>query len=137
MTDNTSGQPTPSFGGITDLVSTIKGAVRNIAQLNTSLKNARAFAIGTTTAINNLGTTSTQVLPVDSTRISVLFHNPSDSVVVLVAPNAVASFTARGGSFLILPQDSLPLAGSVQVAWNAAAQSGTTNPLTISTVSQN
>lgn len=114
-------------------VSVLKGVVQNLSQLIAAQRFAGSFTIGTTTGTNTLGTTSTQVVAADSKRTSLVFHNPSSTVMVLLAQNAVATWSAPGGAFVLLPQDYLSLSGVVQSAWNAAAQTGTANPLTVTT----
>ncbi len=102
---------------------------------------ASTLPVSAPLAINNLGTSSIQVIGANPARTSLLFHNPNDSVSIIVCPatNAsgaalAASFATRGGGFLILPQDYLPFSGNCQTAWNAIAASGGTNGLTISSV---
>jgi len=102
---------------------------------------ANTFPVSATLAINNLGTSSIQVIGTDLTRSALLFHNPNGSASVIVCPaldssGAVlsASFSSRGGGFLIQPMDSLAFSGNCQTAWNAVASTGGANGLTISSV---
>ncbi len=102
---------------------------------------ASTLPVSAPLAINNLGTSSIQVISADPTRTSLLFHNPNGTSAIIVCPTTdatgavlSASFTTRGGGFLILPQDYLPLSGNCQTAWNAVAESGANNGLTISSV---
>ena len=102
---------------------------------------ASTLPVSSPLAVNNLGTSSIQVIGADSTRVALLFHNPNDSVSVIVCPATDAngatltpSFTTRGGGFIILPQDYLPVSGNCQTAWKAIAASGAANGLTISSV---
>jgi hypothetical protein len=118
-----------------DLNSTAQGIVTNLAKL-VSATQRNAFVLGPVTAINNLGTTSMQVIAADTTRTSIVFHNPMSATTVLVclAPT-VATFTLPGGNWIVLPQDYLPLTGNVQGAWNAVAQAGNACSLTITSSS--
>ena len=102
---------------------------------------ANTFPVSAPLAINNLGTSSIQVIGADSTRSALLFHNQNGSASVIVCPafNAngtalAASFSLRGGGFLIQPKESFPFSGNCQMAWNAVADTGASNGLTISSV---
>jgi hypothetical protein len=123
------------MASLDDINSTAQGIVTNLAKL-VSATQRNAFVLGPVTAINNLGTTSVQVIAADTTRTSIVFHNPMSATTVLVclAPT-VATFSAPGGSFVVLPQDYLPLTGNVQSAWNGVAQAGSTCSLTIASSS--
>ena len=130
----------PMYGGqlggsLSDLVSNVKNIVTNIGQLTASRRNINTFTIGTTISVNTLGTTSAQVISADSTRTYIMFHNPSDTVTVLVRQNATATFSSRGGAFIVLPMSYVEFSGSIQLAWNAAAQTGASNPLTVTSFS--
>jgi hypothetical protein len=92
---------------------------------------------GKTTVLNNIGTAAAQVIAANPSRRKITFHNPGTvNVYVAMLVNAQgAAFTptlaALGGTFLIYPGNTLPFDGEVQVAWQALAASGSTNPLTI------
>jgi hypothetical protein len=135
MTDAT------SIGGSGDggaSLATLKGIAQTIGQL-VPASQRQGFTIGTVLAVNNIGTSSIQVLAAPNPAITwLVFHNPSNTVELLVqfASLGAASFSARGGAFLLLPGDYLPLSGAVSFAWNGIAQSGTNNPLTIVTSQQ-
>jgi hypothetical protein len=116
-------------------LATAKGIAQTLGQMVPGVQR-QAFTIGTVTAVNNLGTSLIQVLANPNPAISwIVFHNPSNTVELLVAPASIpgVSFSARGGAFLLLPGDFLSLVGTVSFAWNGIAQSATNNPLTIIT----
>ncbi len=92
-------------------------------------------------AINNLGTSSIQVIGEDTTRSALLFHNPNGSASIIISPSVDSSgaalaptFSARGGGFLMAPHDYLSFSGNCQTAWRAIADTGSANGLTISSV---
>ncbi len=101
---------------------------------------ANTFPINIPVSVNNLGTSSIQVIGADPTRSALTFHNPgSATIIVCPSVNSVgsamtASFTTRGGGFIIGPGETLPFSGICQTAWNAIANSGAANGLTISSV---
>jgi hypothetical protein len=146
MTDTTNAIPgstpvnqysNPPGAGAQDVVTQLRGVVQQLSSWVAVGQREGSFTIGTVTAVNNLGTASIQIIAADSARTYIVFHNPSNTVELLVCQSpTVASFTTRGGSFLILPGDYLTLTGAVSVAWNGIAQSGANNPLTIITSTQ-
>lgn len=127
------------MASIDDVVSNIKGAVVNIGQLIAALRLNESFYIVDTIQLGTLTTTSVQVIAADSTRNALLFHNPGDSISLLVAPatdssgNAISlSLAARQGGYIVSPHDFVPLTGNnCQLAWNGISLSGSSNPLTI------
>lgn len=127
------------MAGADDINSTLQGVVRNLSQWTKAQGTVGSFFLNSTLAVSNVGTTASLAVAANTTRSVLLFHNPGDSVALLLAPatdanNAAitATFSSRGGGYILLPQDYLPLTGAnVQLAWNVAAQSGTTNPLTV------
>src|SRR5579862_2507072 len=76
-----------------------------------------------------------QVLPADNVRHALIFHNPGTNN-IRVAP-ANLSVSAVSGTILIYPQSELIIFPdddeliNVNCAWNALADSGLFNPLTI------
>lgn len=93
---------------------------------------------GKTTAVNNLGTASVQVIAANPSRMKITFHNPGTvDVLVAMAKNAAGAalaptFSARGGGFLIYANGGeKSFDGECQLAWVAVAASGSGNPLTI------
>lgn len=80
---------------------------------------------------------TTQVLPANTSRGSIVFSNPG-TVIVYVAPTLDAagaaispSSAALGGTFSVAANGgTLSLAGAVQTAWVAFSTSGTGNPFT-------
>ncbi len=90
-----------------------------------------------------LGVSSIAVLPQNLSRVSLIFHNPIEGGVSLfVCPaidhNGNPLAAGGAGSMLILPGSSLTFSSQAPYsfsgcgcAWNAAAISGTNNPLTI------
>lgn len=85
-------------------------------------------------AVSTLGTTAAQVIAADPVRRGIVFHNPGN-VVIRIAPANVALVSGSGG-IVIYPQsdfillDDNPLF-NVNCAWNAVADSGSNNTLTI------
>lgn len=77
------------FGGITDLVSAIKGAVRNLAQLNTTLQATFPRTVGSFTMA--AGTTTTVMQPAVK----------ANADVVLTATNATAALTVRTAGYFL------------------------------------
>lgn len=79
-----------------------------------------------------LGTGSVQVLPADTARNGVQFHNPG-SVSVAVCPSNLAAQIGPG-SIIIFPGLTKTIMGNDRVkincAWNAIAASGSNNALT-------
>jgi len=84
-------------------------------------------------AFPTLGTSSTSVLGPDSTRAGVVFHNPG-SQIIRITPANLTPISGAGG-ILIYPQEEEAIfsdaAISLNSGWNAVADSGSTNPLTI------
>lgn len=127
------------MASLDDINSTIKGAVTNLASL-INASERQAFTVGNISAVNNLSTALVQVIAADNSanpRIWIVFHNPSNTVELLVCQSTftATTFSNRGGGFLMLPGDYLTLVGNVAGAWSAIAQSGSANPLTIITSS--
>jgi hypothetical protein len=87
-------------------------------------------------AVNTLGMASQQVMPSDPVRRGFIVHNPGGNNVRLAPGNLAASVGA--GSLLIEPQsefsifaDDIDNLQNLNCAWNACADSGVSNPLTI------
>src|SRR5882672_634891 len=132
----------PMGGSMTDLVSTQKGGVQNLATIGAAIGNVFAPATASSsplaTPVNNLGTTGTAVLGSSTTRYSVLFHNPSTSVSAYIYPSLAPpapTLSAPGGATLIFPGGTLsftpPQWPNINAAFSAFAGTGTNNPLTI------
>jgi hypothetical protein len=101
-----------SFGGITDLVSAIKGAVRNLAQLNTTLQAVFPRTVGSFTLA--AGTTTTVTQP----------SIKANADVALTPTNATAALTQRSaGLFLSAITPGASFAVSTQ---NGTAQGSET-----------
>lgn len=98
---------------------------------------------GVTTPIANLTTASVQVMAASNQRKKITFHNPMTvaniDVIVCPALSAAAAaisatFAAPAGGYVIFPGNSISFEGDdAGGAWKAAAASGTTGSLTIST----
>ncbi len=123
-----------------DVVSTQKGGVTSLSHIANNMAFMSTYLNGNVSAINNVTTTSRQVLAADQSRISIVFHNPGSTTSLIVCPGLdaagtlmTASFTTRGGGFLIEAKAYLAFSGNCQTAWNAVAETGSANPLTIST----
>jgi hypothetical protein len=124
-----------------DVNSTLQGVTRNVGLMIRAQQLSASYAIGATISLNTLTTTSIQVLAAAVGRSGIVFHNPSDTIPMLLAPatdasgNAIAAtFALRGGAYLLLPQSYLAVSGSnCQLAWNAVSSTGPTNPITIAT----
>src|SRR5882724_5824010 len=93
---------------------------------------------GKTTAVNNVSTVNAQVIGPNVNRVRITFHNPGlvDIIVAMVtAANGTPlapTFAARGGGYLVFANGGeKSFVGECQLAFNAVAASGTTNPLTI------
>lgn len=91
-----------------------------------------------TTAVTNIGTSSAQVIGSDSSRRKITFHNPNatNSLIVCQATDAgnsslAATFTSPAGGFVLFAGATQTFQGAIQGAWNAAANTGSTNALTI------
>lgn len=135
--------PAPSGGSITDLVSTNKGGVQNVANIFQSLSNSYPSATASSspiaTGVNTLGTTAVSVVAARTNRNGILFHNPATtSVDVYVFPSTIATtptVAAPGGAWKIVPGGDLPLPSvgfaNVNCAFSAFAGTGTNNALTI------
>jgi hypothetical protein len=87
-------------------------------------------------AISTLGIASQQILPFDPVRRGFIIHNPGGNNVRLAPGNLAASVGA--GSILIEPEsefsifaDDIDRLINLNCSWNACADSGSTNPLTI------
>lgn len=146
MMDDSRPQGGGGIGGSISL-STMETQQRLMVQAINGLQQtlkigfANTLPVSAPLAINNLGTSSIQVIGADSTRSALLFHNPNGSASVIVCPALnsngtalAASFSLRGGGFLIQPKESLAFSGNCQTAWNAVADTGSSNGLTISSV---
>ncbi len=124
-----------------DINSTLQLIARQMGQQSKGQSAASAFSIGSTLGVGNIGSAaSVAVVGANAGRSVLLFHNPGDSVPLLIAPATDANgapltvtFSSRAGGYLLLPQDYLFLTGiNTQLAWNVIAQSGTTNnPITV------
>jgi hypothetical protein len=86
---------------------------------------------------NNISTSPQQVVAANPPRATITFVNPG-TVTIYVAQTVdaqgnalVPSLSALGGCFPVGAGLSLQLSGEVQMAWQALAASGTTNPLTV------
>lgn len=116
-------------------------AINALATIFNTLSVAMQSYGGTSvTALNSIASSSsTQAVAADAVRVSLMFHNPSSSVSLLLAPAKdttgaalTPSFSSRGGSLLLLPQNYLQVGGDVcQQAWNVIASGGSGNPLTV------
>jgi hypothetical protein len=138
LDSQTAANPLSGVSSLADAVTQLQAIARNLGQANNIAYRSNALAIGTTLAFNALGTATSQVLAPDTSqnpRTGILFHNPMSATAVIVSPSSIAAtFGSPGGGYVILPQDYLPLAGSVAAfAWVAAAQAGTTCSLTVAT----
>ena len=120
-------------------LATAKGIAQTLGQMVTGVQR-QGFTVGTIIAVNNIGNAAlSQVLANPNPAIFwVVFHNPSDTIELLVGPSSIGafSFSSRGGAFVLPPGDFLPLVGNVSFAWSAIAASSTNNPLTIITSTQ-
>ena len=128
----------PGGGDPSAALATSKGAAQTLGQLVVAAQR-QAFTVGNVYAVNNVGTTWAQAFGAPNTAIIwIVFHNPSDSIELLVGLGSISgvTFSNRGGAFLLVPGDYLPFVGNVSVNWNAIAASGSANPLTIITSSQ-
>lgn len=79
---------------------------------------------------------SAQVLGIDAQRLKVTFHNPGNITLyvcqAVAANGTLISAGATAGSFLLEAGQTWVFEGKgVAGAWNAAAQQGANNPLTI------
>lgn len=93
-----------SFGGITDLVSTLKGAVRNLAQLNSTLLSVFPRTIGSFTM--TAGTTTTVTQPAVKANADVIL-TPTNSTAALTLRTAglFLSTITPGASFAVSTQN--------------------------------
>ena len=95
-------------------------------------------------AYNNVSeSSSSQVAPANSQRISIMFHNPGTSDIFIFPANVInsgtnvalnASNAALGGCFRVYGNGgTLAVTGECQGVWKAFAVTGagTTNPLTV------
>ena len=105
---------------------------------NYSVPNVGGNSLG----VNNVGSSvNVKVIAADPGRQSITFHNPNvagSGVNVLISQtvdangNALApTFAAPGGGYVMLPGTTYTFTGDIQGAWQAIAQSGSTNGLTI------
>lgn len=106
---------------------------------NYSIPNVGGNSLG----VNNIGNgANIAVIGIDQARKSITFHNPNvagSGVNVLISQkvdangNALApTFASPGGGYVLFPGATYTFTGDIQGAWQAIAQSGTTNGLTIS-----
>lgn len=126
--------------GNSDLLGTQQQGVQATNNLSGTLKSifisSGSSGIGVR-AFNSISTTTTQVLPANTSRASIVFSNPG-TVDVFVAPTLDAtgatispSTGALGGTFRIFANGGvLSLAGAVQTAWVAFSSSGSGNSFT-------
>jgi hypothetical protein len=92
------------------------------------------------TGVNSVGTSPVQIIPSNSWRRAIKFHNPG-TVTVYCYPSEVGgspSLSALGGCFVIFPGSEVTFygggsgaGGAVTGAWFAFAASGGGNPLTV------
>lgn len=109
-----------------NFAQTIKGIFISSGSTNTGVR-----------AFNSIGTGTTQVLPANTSRGSIVFSNPG-TVDIFVAPTLDAtgatispSTGSLGGTFRIFANGgTLTLAGAVQTAWVAFSSSGSGNSFT-------
>jgi hypothetical protein len=131
-----SGVTQPAAGDPSAGLATMKGATQTLGQLVVAAQR-QCFTVGTVIGGIVVGTSLISVLATPTPAIVwIVFHNPSDTAELLVAPASISgvSFAARSGGFLLVPGDFLALNGNVSVAWNAIANAVGT-PLTIITSS--
>lgn len=99
------------------------------------------LANSTITAVNNLGTSPSQVIGANGSRLKITFHAPGSND-IYVFPTTVLvnganstltpSLSTLGGGFRIFAGATLTLeAPAAAQAWQALAASGTNQPLTI------
>jgi hypothetical protein len=88
-------------------------------------------------AINNVSTVFTQVLPGNTQRVSMTWHNPG-TIILYIGPLALASGANQtpnlgnlGGTFQLLPGATMTFTGECQTGWGALSASAANNPLTI------
>lgn len=93
---------------------------------------------GKVTPINNLGTSPTQIIGGNPSRVSITFHAPG-AIDIYVAPLVTAtgatlipSLGSLGGTFHIFAGASLTIGGECQTGWQAFAASSSNQPLTVS-----
>lgn len=119
-------------GSISDLVATTQNAVSAINTLTTLMGKLGGFPTNGTTAVATLlSSVSSQVISADTTRTTLLFHNPNSTLNILVAPvtdtNGVMispTFTAPAGAYLIAGMDYVLISGSdAQKAWTGISSS--------------
>ena len=135
MVQGTTGQ------GNSDLLGTQQQGVQATNNLSDTIKaifiSSGSSGIGTR-AFNTIASSfTTQVLPANTSRASIVFSNPG-TVDVFVAPTSDAtgatispSTGALGGTFRIFANGgTLSLAGAVQTVWVAFSSSGTGNSFT-------
>lgn len=99
-----------------------------LANLNYDVPIVSPNAYGT-----SLGTVSVAVIGPNPVRRGIVFHNPGTIAVAVCPANLSAAFGP--GSLIVLPGDTKRVfaQGNLKVncGWNAIAQSGANNPLTI------
>lgn len=115
------------LGSLTDLVQEITIGVDNASGVSDAVTPVAFHAL--------IGTSSTTVVTANTTtRAGLMFHNPG-TVDLFICPsvdNAGLALAAGGaGSFRLTPGQSLPLVGLCGGAFNAAAASGSNNPVTV------
>lgn len=85
--------------------------------------------------IGALGTVSQQVIGSDAVRHGLIFHNPGDQNIRIMPANVTP--IAGAGGIVLYPQTEQEIFGdensylNINCAWNAVADSGSNNPLTI------
>lgn len=95
---------------------------------------------GYITPVNNLSSGAwVQVTPANSSRNCLTFHNPGTEI-VYVAPTIQGSSqgafspsgqTYLGGTWMLVPGDSITFSGTCQQAWQATVAAGSSQPLTV------
>jgi len=120
-------------------IAVLRALLTNVSKLVQLQRIVNTLPYGGVLAVNNVGTAFAQVIPADQSRTALVFHNPSLTTSVMVAPmvdkNGAAlapTFAAPAGGMLILPTDYLPISGNCQAAHGAVAQIAS-SPLTIIT----
>lgn len=102
-----------------------------------SASGGKTYAFNTITNVSN-----TQVAPASPARKQITFLNPSSAVTIYISmvsqlsqagvQSALTPTTgALGGTIPLLPGGMVTISGECQLAWQALAASGTTNPLTV------
>ena len=127
------------MASIDDVNSTLQGYVRTLGRLVGATQLSESFFLSAVVVTTTLTTTSVQVLAASPSRNGLLFHNPSLTTALIVAPALdlngqiiTASFSTTGLGFVVGTASFVAIGGTIsQQAWNAVSQSGTTGPLII------